>query len=447
MPILTEYEKLEEKIGWLNEDQQKLVSIDQFLLMQSDQKALRERLNRLEQKQTQFNEREQQLNNFLEQFVEEVKNQKQMYEFGDSSKKLFEKGIYQLKGELSVRMVKEYQKQQQVTIGGKIGKNENSAPISTPGQWRRCDPFRIVGSILLFMFIIYTVDQMNEQKENRLKMNASIVAELEEQKLSNANKFAELEQQKLSNANKFAELAQQKLSNANKFAEIEQQNALQQEKVVKLQKYQKEQQLDIVDLQKTVDTLEKIGLVPANRWDSTACHDKLALSEPDRLIVQHTGEGWGSVRAEKPMSNPYGISYFEVKILEGTAGILVGLATKQMPLDKWVGNHDGTFAYGSYGDFWGHEVDRCCHTADGRPVIGRKPPFCVGDVIGCGFNLATRQIIYTKNGQRLDNANLFIDSAADLVVNSATDLFPCVSLGNPGTKIEANFGPDFKYKF
>uniref|UniRef100_A0A183BIG0 B30.2/SPRY domain-containing protein n=1 Tax=Globodera pallida TaxID=36090 RepID=A0A183BIG0_GLOPA len=194
------------------------------------------------------------------------------------------------------------------------------------------------------------------------------------------------------------------------------------------------------------------GLTLQNRWDSAsaACHKKLALSGPARLIVQFIGkkEEWRSVFAERPIpKGKSGTFYYEVTITGQRIPIFlwsvltIGLATKQMPLDNRVGENKGTYAYASWGIVLVEGANAPTYETDEEIEA-----FGDGDVIGCGVNLANRQIFYTKNGHRLgENETHFFLEPADLLVDFGAVLFPCISLHTPGTKIEANFGPEFKY--
>uniref|UniRef100_A0A183CB41 SPRY domain-containing protein n=1 Tax=Globodera pallida TaxID=36090 RepID=A0A183CB41_GLOPA len=160
------------------------------------------------------------------------------------------------------------------------------------------------------------------------------------------------------------------------------------------------------------------GQPPENPW--AALHKDLKLNGPDGLIVQNNGEEkkWCSVRAKLPIPKD-GIFYYEVTILEKGFHVHIGLATEQIPLDEPFGWSKGTYAYASWGSIWGHEASNFLKGKPQRPYIKGKP-------------------IFSRRRQLLKTSGLKVDSAAEL--------YPCVSLYDPGTKIEANFGTkEFKF--
>ena len=102
--------------------------------------------------------------------------------------------------------------------------------------------------------------------------------------------------------------------------------------------------------------------------------------------------------------------------------IAIGFAHKDTSLSVLPGTNHISYAYHGNGLKF-----------DGS-AYGKQygPKFTAKDIVGCGFDLISRSIFYTKNGE-------FIGFASH-EVPSSVHLFPILGLHNNGDVVRANFG-------
>ncbi|KAL3093007.1 hypothetical protein niasHS_004609 [Heterodera schachtii] len=148
--------------------------------------------------------------------------------------------------------------------------------------------------------------------------------------------------------------------------------------------------------------------------------------------------GCRSIFAKYPVLLKSNIFYFEISVKTMGSFIDFGFAVKQQTkLDEEIFDHKGNNAYESDGEIW--------ISGEGKG-INAEYSYGAGDTVGIAINLSTRQIIFTKNGLRLDF--FLFDSPPTSAASSSSDglpLFPFVSLYSFNDQIEANFGPNFKF--
>lgn len=78
----------------------------------------------------------------------------------------------------------------------------------------------------------------------------------------------------------------------------------------------------------------------------------------------------------------------------------------------------------------GDDGKKFCHKLDAGLGQAYGPTYGKNDVVGCGWDTATGNVFFTKNGRNLGNA----------YTKAFNKFCPCVGIHSYGAKIHVNFG-------
>ncbi|KAL3094678.1 hypothetical protein niasHT_029945 [Heterodera trifolii] len=178
-----------------------------------------------------------------------------------------------------------------------------------------------------------------------------------------------------------------------------------------------------------------------NYWDANACDENLEIIGNKSLVVNYKKNSYGSWRSvfakysillNKDSSN---IFYYEILVKNMDYWFIsFGFAVKEKrKLNGIIQYEKGIYTHEIDGEIWfGNRKEK------GKNY--EEYSYGVDDTVGMGINWATRRLFFTKNGLRLDFSDRLVDP-------SFTDdsFHPFLTLGHSDDKIEANFGPNFKF--
>lgn len=169
------------------------------------------------------------------------------------------------------------------------------------------------------------------------------------------------------------------------------------------------------------------------KWSVTDRSTHLSISQDGRDLT-YAGNGdkdGASARTDAPIPPACGVYYFEVEIRgkELKSHVSIGFAGPKVKFNRLPGWEAASWGY--HGD----DGNSFHAQREGKPY---SQPYGSGDIVGCGVDLTTHRVFYTKNGHFL--GNVFEN------VGKNIDLYPSVGLQHTGESIRVNLGHEaFKF--